>query len=95
MSRSRARRQERRTRTALLSLVGASSLLLSTSAQAAYPFHADSEWTPLLQGGGNIGDVTGDGNNNGREIVGSEAYPAVYIYQNGEALFLRLTSEPR
>ncbi len=66
-------------------------ILVAASSAAAANFPADdSAWIPVLQNGVAIGDVTTDGQNNSREIVGSETYPAVYIYSDGIDFFVRL-----
>ena len=59
-------------------------------ASPAWAFPAEDDWEPLLQGGTAIGDVETDGNNNGREVVGSETYPAVYYAVTSDALYIRL-----
>jgi outer membrane protein OmpA-like peptidoglycan-associated protein len=58
--------------------------------ELAATFPSDASWRPLLQGGTNMGDVTTDGQNNGREIVGSSVYPAVQVYLGATELFIRL-----
>jgi hypothetical protein len=61
------------------SVVGAVALLYAAPA-FAYTWPADSAWVTVLQGGAAIGDVTTDGSNNGREVVGDASSPAVYVY---------------
>lgn len=46
-------------------------------------------YTPIPQLGVGIGDVRGDGSNNGREVVGNSTYPAVYLTVDGAHVFLR------
>ena len=65
------------------------ALLAPTSAFAA-TFPADADWNALSQSGLGMGDVTGDGQNNGREIVGDATSPAVYVYNDGVTFFVRL-----
>jgi hypothetical protein len=60
-----------------------------TSAFAA-TFPADADWTALSQSGLGMGDVSGDGQNNGREVVGDSTSPAVYVYNDGVDFFVRL-----
>ena len=62
---------------------------LPTTASAA-TFPADSDWEDVLQGGTAIGDVTGDGNNNGREIVGDSSAPAIQYYEDGTDFMVRM-----
>lgn len=56
----------------LLALFAPSPLLAAT-------FPADSDWVALAQDGQDMGDVTGDGQNNGREIVGDTTDAAVFV----------------
>lgn len=65
------------------------SLLWSRVAEAA-TFPADNKWTPLTQQSIGLADPNNDGSNLGKEIVGSAAFPAMYIYQDGTDLFVRL-----
>ncbi len=60
------------------------------SPAAAATFPADDAWTPVTQAGQGIGDVTSDGQNNGREIVGSTDFPAVYVATDDTYFFFRL-----
>ena len=72
-------------------------LLVGPSMPYAYP--ADADWVALMQGGVGLGDVNTDGQNNGREIVGSAADPAVYLYHDTtNSLFwvrLRVDNDPQ
>ncbi len=52
-------------------------------------FPADVAWMPLLQAGQGIGDVSTDGQNGGREIIGSAASPAIFFVIDGSSFFLR------
>ena len=63
-------------------------LVLSQTANAAEPF--PSTWIPMTQSGVGLGDVTTDGSNNGREVVGDETDPALYVAFDGSAFFIRL-----
>ncbi len=65
------------------------SLLWSRVVEAA-TFPADNKWTPLTQQSIGLADPNNDGSNLGKEIVGSAAFPAMYIYQDGTDLFVRL-----
>jgi hypothetical protein len=57
----------------------------------AATFPADgAAWVPLLQGGTPMGDSATDGANEGREIVGSAAEPAIYVYRDATDFFVRL-----
>jgi hypothetical protein len=73
----------------LLALFAPSPLLAAT-------FPADSDWVALAQDGQDMGDVTGDGQNNGREIVGDTTDAAVFVYVDGTDFFfrLRVNSDP-
>ncbi|MBW2529388.1 MAG: hypothetical protein JRI23_34745 [Deltaproteobacteria bacterium] len=74
------------------------SAVLTVSALAlAATFPADSDYNALTQNGQGIGDPLADGQNNGREIVGDENDPAMYIYSDGTDFFvrLRLDVDPR
>ncbi len=74
-------------------LVGAASLaalaLVAGPANAA-TFPADGAWKAIQQKGTAIGDVATDGQNNGREIVGDAANPAVFIAVDATHMFVRL-----
>ena len=61
-----------------------------TQTKRAISFPSTADWIALEQAGQGIGDVTTDGRNNGREIVGSPASPAAYIYTDGTDFFIRL-----
>jgi MYXO-CTERM domain-containing protein len=63
--------------------------LLDLRQQAAV-FPADADWVALPQSGVAMGDVETDGNNNGREVVGSATLPAAFIYTDGTDMFFRL-----
>lgn len=66
-------------------------VLLASAGQAgAALFPADSAWIPINQAGQPIGDPGTDGSGNGREIIGSDQFPAVYIFNDGTHFFLRL-----
>lgn len=65
------------------------AILCPTSA-FALTFPDDTDWVALAQSGVGLGDVSGDGNNNGREIVGDTADPAVFVYSDGAGFFVRL-----
>ncbi|HMV67093.1 MAG TPA: DUF4215 domain-containing protein, partial [Myxococcota bacterium] len=71
-------------------LGGCLALALSSPAWAI-TFPSDADWVPVRQAGVAIGDPTGDGNNNGREIVGDATLPAIYYhYQPGGDFVVRL-----
>lgn len=56
----------------------------------AATFPATPNWVPLKQAGSDIADPLADGMNNGREVVGTIAFPAVYTYADGTDFFVRL-----
>src|SRR5687767_3047931 len=56
----------------------------------AATFPAESGWTAVPQAGAGFADPLIDGQNNGREIVGTTASPAVYTAVNGSDFFVRL-----
>lgn len=67
----------------LLALFAPSPLLAAT-------FPAESDWIALAQDGQDMGDITGDGQNNGREIVGDTTDAAVFVYVDSTDFFFRL-----
>lgn len=67
----------------LLALFAPSPILAAT-------FPADTDWIALAQDGQDMGDITGDGQNNGREIVGDTTDAAVFVYVDGTDFFFRL-----
>lgn len=67
------------------------TLALAASSNAfAFTFPADDAWRPLLQEGEYLDDPLGDGAGNGRDIVGDATGAAIYVYTDGEALFVRM-----
>jgi hypothetical protein len=67
------------------------TLALAASSNAfAFTFPADEAWRPLLQEGEYLDDPLGDGAGNGRDIVGDATGAAIYVYTDGEALFVRM-----
>ena len=57
---------------------------------SAVTFPQLADWNPIEQGGQGVGDVLTDGNNNGREVVGSTSQPSIYFYSDGTNFFVRL-----
>src|SRR5688572_26571810 len=58
------------------------------SQAAVFPPLAD--WIPVEQGAVKMGDPQTDGSNNGREIVGSDTFPAVFIASDETDFMVRL-----
>src|SRR5262245_50706950 len=56
----------------------------------AVTFPPTASWIPVQQTGINMGDPVTDGANNGREVVGSAAFPAVFIYADDTSFQVRL-----
>ena len=73
-----------------------SMTLFGTHESHAATWPVDNLWRPVTQAGGFLGDIIGDGGTNGREIVGDNLFPAVYIYNDGIDFFVRvrLDSDP-
>ena len=63
---------------------------LSTVGANAWAFPADGDWVPLLQAGTGLSDPYGDGKNNGRDIVGTEDDPALFINMSNGRYHLRM-----
>lgn len=63
-------------------------LLIPATAHAAWP-SVNSDWIPLYNTAGPIGDPTGDGAGP-RDIVGSTTYPAGYLYNDGAYIYYRI-----
>ena len=64
-------------------------LELGQLSQAA-SFPPLANWTPIEQGAVKMGDPSTDGNNNGREIVGDDTFPAIFIFANETDFMVRL-----
>lgn len=50
---------------------------------------ADADWDAFSQSGVGVGDILGDGQNNGREVVGDSTDPAVFWYFDGTDFMFR------
>ena len=73
------------------------SIIFSLIGREAAAFPTDSEWIALNRNGSPLIDLTSEGANNGREVVGSETYPAAYIFLDSDDIFhvrLRLDDNP-
>ncbi|MGC4065514.1 MAG: hypothetical protein QM784_12880 [Polyangiaceae bacterium] len=60
-----------------------------TVVQAA-TFPASTSWVAVPQAGASIADPLADGMNNGREVVGTTGFPAVYTAVDGSDFFVRM-----
>ena len=56
----------------------------------AVTFPPTASWIPVQQAGINMGDPVTDGAINGREVVGSAAFPAVFIHADDTSFQVRL-----
>jgi len=59
------------------------------SGALAITYPADSAWLPLTRTGAPVTDPLGDGVNE-RDVVGTTAFPAAYVYQDATHLFFRI-----
>ena len=79
MPRRPAPRSPRTAATRRLRVLALLALVAPGLANAA-TWPADADWDAFSQSGVGVGDILGDGQNNGREVVGDSTDPAVFWY---------------
>src|SRR4051812_6773574 len=71
-------------------LIGFAALAGGERTAHAATFPADNVWTPITQSGQGLSDPQTDGQNGGREIVGTTALPALYITADANFFYFRM-----